>query len=101
VQPLCSRRAVFSPRGFCPFDTHSIVSPMSRFNIDVTRVYEINQTKYDLLKREEMCECKICCTDAGINDERLLLPNGRRRKNGFGHLHVNFDCMMLTIISST
>jgi len=27
VQLLCSRRAVFSPRGFCPFDTHSIVSP--------------------------------------------------------------------------
>ncbi len=30
VQSLCSRRTVFSPRGFCPFDTHSIVSPMGR-----------------------------------------------------------------------
>ncbi len=30
VQSLCSRRAVFSPRGFCPFDTHSIASPMGR-----------------------------------------------------------------------
>ncbi len=26
----CSWRAIFSPRGFCPFDIHSIVSLMSR-----------------------------------------------------------------------
>ncbi len=26
----CSRRAIFSPRGFCPFDIDSIVSPMGR-----------------------------------------------------------------------